>query len=253
MRPSTPPWRKLPVNSSTALSRVAMWLAPLGAGRYLRFGKCLGENDMRHWSSESSPSTGSITQILNDAKHGDQQAATELWERYFHRLVAIARRKFHGATTKVADEEDAVASAFASLFRGIEENRFPSLNNRDDLWQELVRLTAGKATSQRKREQAQKRGGGNVRGESVFAGEDSEVAAGIAEFLTNEETPAFTIEMEEECQRLFDMLDDDLRRIALWRLEGYSNQEIADMTGHILSWVERKFRIIRRRWASATA
>ncbi len=59
--------------------------------------------------------------------------------------------------------------------------------------------------------------------------------------------------MKEECQRLFDLLDEELRQIALWRLEGYSNQDIANMTGHILTWVERKFRIIRRRWSQMIA
>ncbi len=207
---------------------------------------------MTHSSSNSfqaSIAEGSITQILADAKDGDQRAAAELWEQYFRRLVVVAKRKLRGAPVRAADEEDAVISAFASLFRGLEAERFKRLNDRDDLWQVLVMLTARKAVNQRKRELAQKRGGGNVRGESVFADGDGDSPAGIAEFLA-EQTPVFTAEMEEECQRLFDLLDDELQQIALWRLEGYTNKEIADMTGHILTWVERKFRIIRRRWSS---
>jgi len=195
---------------------------------------------------------GSITQILADAKQGDQGAAARLWEKYFQRLAALARRKLRGAPTRAVDEEDAVVSAFGSLFRGIEADRFKRLNDRDDLWQVLVMLTVRKAINHRKHELAQKRGGGRVRGESVFtAADDAELPDGIAEFLADEHTPAFTVEMEEECQRLFDLLDDELRQVVLWRLEGYSNEEIAAKTGHILSWVERKFRIIRRRWARA--
>ncbi len=202
---------------------------------------------------QDSVAQGSVSQILVEAKQGDQRAATALWDHYFQRLVAIARRKVRGAPTRAADEEDAVISAFGSLFRGIEANRFPRLQDRDDLWQVLVMLTVRKAVNQRKKEQAQKRGGGEVRGESAFAVNDdaSSMVAGIADFLADEQTPAFTAEMEEECQRLFDVLDDELKQIALWRLEGYSNQEIAEITNHVISWVERKFRIIRQRWSSA--
>lgn len=60
-----------------------------------------------------------------------------------------------------------------------------------------------------------------------------------------------TVDMEERCQLLFSLLDAELRQIALWRLEGHTNEEIAEMTNHLVSWVERKFRIIRKLWANA--
>jgi len=207
----------------------------------------------REPSQASDTGGGSITRLLAGAKQGDEQAAADLWATYFRRLIAVARRKTSGAPQRAADAEDAVISAFGSLFRGVEQYRFRRLADRDDLWQLLVMLTARKAINQRRRELAQKRGGGNVRGESAFAGAagDADHPAGMAEFLADEQTPAFTTEMEEECRRLFELLDDELRQIAFWRLEGYSNREIAEMTNHIPTWVERKFRIIRQRWSKA--
>jgi DNA-directed RNA polymerase specialized sigma24 family protein len=197
-----------------------------------------------------SVAEGSITHFLARAKDGDEQAAAALWEAYFQRLTRIARRKLQGAPTRAADEEDVVVEAFTRLFRGMEANRFRQLESRDDLWPVLVMLTVRKAVDQRLHEQAQKRGGGNVRGESAFVGtSDDELATGISEFLADERTPAFTVEMEEGCQQLFGVLDDSLRQIALWRLEGYSNAEVAERTGKDISWVERQFRKIRDRWS----
>jgi DNA-directed RNA polymerase specialized sigma24 family protein len=195
---------------------------------------------------------GSIPQLIAVVKAGDERAAMKLWEKYFQRLAVVSRRVLTGSPRGLGDEEDAVLSAFASLLRGVDENRFQRLEDRDDLWQVLVMLTVRKSINQRKHAQRQKDGCGKVRGKSVFAAEaDESVAAGIADVVADEPTPESIVEMEEQCQRLMSLLDDELRQIAQWRLEGYSNEEIAGMSGHILSWVERKFRIIRRRWTNA--
>lgn len=208
---------------------------------------------MNHSTNPHDPhAEGTITQLLISAKDGDEQAAIELWNAYFHRLAAVARRKLRGAPTRASDEEDAVLSAFGNMLEGIKANRFAQLEDRDDLWQVLVMLTARKSIEHRRRAEAQKRGGGQVRGESVFDQQfdDSDVALGIAAIIAEEPTPDFLAEMEEQCQQLLNVLDDDLRTVALLRLEGYLNREIAEKTEHTISWVERKLRLIRTAWSS---
>ena len=45
----------------------------------------------------------------------------------------------------------------------------------------------------------------------------------------------------EDCRLLLDRLDDEtLRRVALWTLEGYGTQEIAEKLGCVRRSVERK-------------
>lgn len=78
-------------------------------------------------------SGGTITQWIDNLKEGDQQAAFDLFEQYFERLVRLARRKMSDVPRRVADEEDVALSAFASLCRGAEKGRFPILHDRDDL------------------------------------------------------------------------------------------------------------------------
>jgi DNA-directed RNA polymerase specialized sigma24 family protein len=55
--------------------------------------------------------------------------------------------------------------------------------------------------------------------------------------------------MAESCRRLLDLLgDEQLQRIAVWRLEGHTNQEIADRLGCVVETVERRLRLIRSIW-----
>jgi DNA-directed RNA polymerase specialized sigma24 family protein len=53
----------------------------------------------------------------------------------------------------------------------------------------------------------------------------------------------------EEYARLLDGLGDDaLRSVAVWKLEGYTNKEIAARLGRAPATVERKLRLIRDAW-----
>ena len=86
-------------------------------------------------------SAGSVTLWIDRLRTGDSRAAQELWERYFRRLVGLARGKLQGKRRGAADEEDVALSAFDSFCRGANEGRFPQLHDRDDLWHLLVAIT----------------------------------------------------------------------------------------------------------------
>jgi DNA-directed RNA polymerase specialized sigma24 family protein len=194
---------------------------------------------------------GSISQWLDQVKEGDSLAAQELWQRYYHRLVGLARKKLKDTPRRVADEEDVVVSAFDSFYRGAAQGRFPQLQDRDDLWQVLVMITARKAANQMKRDFRQKRGGGQVRGESFFlAGLSEDERAGIDQVVGAEPTPEFAEQVTEQCEELLDRLNDaTLRNVAVWKLEGYTNNEIAQRLQCKTRTVERKLRMIRELWS----
>jgi DNA-directed RNA polymerase specialized sigma24 family protein len=195
-------------------------------------------------------SSGSVTCWIGLLKAGDPAAAQKLWEGYFQRLVALARKKLRGIPRRAADEEDVALSALDSFCRGAERGRYPQLADRHDLWQHLVLVTARKAIDLVHYERRQKRGGGAVRGESaLLRAEDSSAAAGLEQVADAEPTPAFAAQMAEECQRLLGMLTKpDLRSIALWKMEEYTNEEIAAKLGCVVRTVERKLRNIRAIW-----
>jgi RNA polymerase sigma factor (sigma-70 family) len=193
----------------------------------------------------SSP--GSVTDWINRLKDSDQAAAQQVWERYFRRLIGLARKKLKGTPCRAADEEDVVQSAFKSFFLGIGRGRFPQLSDRNSLWPLLVLITGRKALDLQEYNHRQKRGGGMVRGESALAG--SSGRAGFEQILSSEPTPAFAAQVADECQRLLGMLKEpQLRQVAELRMEGYTNQEVADLIGRSLPTVERKLARIRATW-----
>lgn len=198
------------------------------------------------------PDDASISYWIRELKEGDQAAAQEIWERYYHRLVALARTKLGSAPRRASDEEDAVISAFDSFCRGAGAGRFPLLQDRDDLWSLLAVITARKALNQVKHEGRQKRGGGKLAGESAFIrpGMDSR-AGGIEQIIGTEPSPDFAASVVEELRLLLDGLgDDQLSKIAVWKMEGYSNPEIADRAGCAISTVVRKLRLIRKKFTA---
>jgi DNA-directed RNA polymerase specialized sigma24 family protein len=180
----------------------------------------------------------SVTHWLDQLRAGDPAAARPLWQRYFARLVALARRRLRGAPRAVADEEDVALSAFDSFCRAAREDRFPELADRDDLWRLLVVLTERKAIDAVRRQGRAKRGGGRAAG-----------GPALAALAGREPTPEFAALVAEECERLLGLLDDDaLRTLALLKLEGYANGEIAERLGCALRTVERKLAVIRGLW-----
>jgi DNA-directed RNA polymerase specialized sigma24 family protein len=191
------------------------------------------------------------TSWIGRVKGGDPAAAQELFQEYFQRLVRFAQRKLAAAPRRAADEEDVVLSAINSFCLGAAQGKFPQLKDRDGLWRLLVTITARKALRQAQHARRQKRGGGKVRGESVFLGTDAAAGDGIDQIVGREPTPAFAAELTEEFQRLLDRLGDEtLCEVAVLKMQGHTNQEIAAELGCALRSVERKLRGIRRIWSA---
>jgi len=195
-------------------------------------------------------SDGSVTHWFEQIREGDSVAAQAIWKRYFPELVRLAREKLRGTPRRVADEEDIASSVMESLFRAAQKGRFPDLADRHDLWRLLLWMTARKVVDLKRREGRKRRGGGKVKGESAFGGADSaDERAGLAEVIGDIPTPEFAAMMAEECQRLLERLDDpDLEALAVAKMEGYTNAEIAERLGCSVRTVERQLRLIRKKW-----
>jgi DNA-directed RNA polymerase specialized sigma24 family protein len=186
--------------------------------------------------------TGSVTQFFGQLRAGDAAAAEALWERFFPRLVALARKTLAGRPQRAADADDAAQSAFASFCLRVKGGQF-QVRDRDDLWNLLGVITANKARMQARREAAARRGGGRVVGEGALARPDGSP-------LPLDEAGAAlpTAEFDLQCEDLLNRLDPELREFAVLRLLGFRNAEIASMHGCTERRVERKLNLIRARW-----
>ncbi len=186
---------------------------------------------------------GSITRWLGPLQAGDAVAAQELWERYFRRLVGLARGKLQVSARRATDEEDVALSVFDTFCRNAQRGRFPQLADREDLWRLLVTLTARKAARLRRDEGRLKRGGGR---QAVPA--ESEEAC-LESILSREPTPQFAAEVAEACRRLLSCLGDaQLEEVARCKMEGYTTEEIAQRLKCAPRSVKRKVKLIRDLW-----
>lgn len=192
------------------------------------------------------PPAGSVTIWLEQLKAGDPAAARPLWDGYFARLVARARDRLRAIPRGVADEEDVALSAFDSFCRAARAGRFPRLDDRDDLWQVLLVLTDRKAVNLIRHETRERRGG-DASAPTGGAGDSAPDA--VAAVAAAGPTPDVVAEVSEGCARLLGLLTGaDLREVAVWKLEGYSNAEIAGKLGRSIPTVERKLAAIRTIW-----
>jgi DNA-directed RNA polymerase specialized sigma24 family protein len=209
----------------------------------------------------ASRGDGSVTKWIGELKAvgavGAADAAAALWDRYFAALARLAKKRLANRGGAAEDEEDAALSALDSVFAGMADGRFTRLESREDLWRLLVVVTARKASAQLDRQHALKRGGGWTR---VDAGHDD--AAGgshgdeeiVARLVGREPDPGFAAMVVEETRILLDRLgDDQLRRIALDRMAGFSTDEIAERLGCARRTVARRLDLIRRIWSDSSS
>jgi DNA-directed RNA polymerase specialized sigma24 family protein len=189
---------------------------------------------------------GSVTTWMAQAQGGDAAALQALWQRYFPPLVRLVRGKLRRVPRAAADEEDVALSAFDSFYRRAAEGTFPQLADRHDLWSVLVMVASRKACDLVEHEQRGKRDWRRVqRGAEGGAPE----ASLLARIVSREPTPDFAAEVADSCRRLLAVLyDDELRAIALMKLEGLTNEEIAGRIDRAPASVERRLRTIRLCW-----
>jgi DNA-directed RNA polymerase specialized sigma24 family protein len=192
--------------------------------------------------------TGSVTALLQRLKDeqnpADESAAKHVCNRYFQRLASLARSRTNWKNLGLSDEEDVACVVLTRLLIGLRDGRFPGLSNRESLWRLLVTMTLRENRDQLRNERREKRGGGRVQREADFDREDLFIAA------SREPTGDDLVILADEIRQGFLRLkDDELRELALAKIEGYTDQELATRLGISVRTVERRLQKIRQRWS----
>jgi DNA-directed RNA polymerase specialized sigma24 family protein len=184
--------------------------------------------------NDGTHSLGSVSRLLGGLRNGDEEAVRQLWLRYFRPLVRLAGGRLSARGCGERDAEDVALEAFWSLCR--QAAAFPELENRVHLWRLLACFTARRAFDLARRE---------GRRRQVVVEESTLGEEGFAPFASREPPAEFTAAVADllEC-----LPSDELRRIALARMEGHSNLDIARALGRSLATVERKMQVIRTFW-----
>lgn len=183
-----------------------------------------------------------VSHWIDRVKTGDSAAAHRLWEHYFDRLVRSVRNRLQGQNRAVSDEEDIVLSVFDSFYAAARNGRFPDLSDRDDLWRLLLRMAARKVVDKRRHDQRQRRGG-EVEIHSLISDD-----ATLIETIGNEPSPEMVVRMQESIEQLFFHLGvGHLQELAVAKLEGYSNLELAQQFQCSERTIERRLHLIREK------
>jgi RNA polymerase sigma factor (sigma-70 family) len=185
------------------------------------------------------PGAGSVLQLVGLIRDGDTAAAATFWERFVPRLLGVARRTLaqHPCLNGLAD--DVVQSVFGSFFRRMQARQF-TFDGRDDVWNLLAVMTVRKARKTIRREIAVKRGGGQV----VNTPHASEPASSFEPVDPSQLGPEFDLIAEE----MLNGLSEEHRTVAVLRLMGHTNAEIAQHLDWTIRKVERKLQLIRLTW-----
>lgn len=202
-------------------------------------------------SSIVMSNTHSISILIQQLHDEESEAVRQIVDNFIHRLVCEARRRLLNLPRRAADEEDVAMEAFEAFFDGVKKGRFAKLENRHDLWSILAMLAERRAIAVMRSETAAKRGGNSNRGESVF--ENASATGSIGMGINDVEGPStamvdgFTLGARELLEQL---PEQTMRAIAIQRLGGYTNQEIAESLQISKRAVERKLQLIRKAWSA---
>ena len=197
-------------------------------------------------NASGTESAGSITNAITALGNYDPQAAQLIWDRFFQRLCAYAETLVYKRHRRLLTSDEIAASAFMALVEGVREKRFEKVRNRDELWQMLSLIAARKAINFQKQLDRAKRGNGQVKGDSAFG---TMGINGVVDFIQRDLAPETGAQIQELSQQFLQRLpNDELRNVALWRMAGYSNAEIAEKAGCVVRTIERKLNLIRKIW-----
>jgi RNA polymerase sigma factor (sigma-70 family) len=175
-----------------------------------------------------------ITRLMRAVHEGSSSAVRPLLAAYFDRLVQLARKRLQNLPGLGGYDEDLALRSFHSVYQRLRDPARPlDLTGRDDLWRLLATRTISRSIDLIRRH----------RPEEVPGDED------VTQLLTREPTPEGAAEVADECRRLLDLLEEpELRQLALWKVEGFTNEEIAARLDCVPRTVERKLRRIRLLW-----
>jgi RNA polymerase sigma-70 factor (ECF subfamily) len=172
---------------------------------------------------------------LQQIRHGDQDAASLLYHRYAHRLLALVHARHYPDLASRVDHEDIVQSVFGSFFRRIRRGSY-DVPDGDDLWKLLLVIALHKIRKRAAYHHAAKRDAHRTTG--------GEAAWRHLELRPDDGRSRdgyFVLVVEE----ILEQLAPQAREMVRLRIDGHEIGEVARKMGRSRRTVERTLQEIR--------
>jgi RNA polymerase sigma-70 factor (ECF subfamily) len=175
--------------------------------------------------------------LLRRLRHGNQDAATQLYLRYAERLRLLARAEFSADLARRVDVDDIVQSVFTSFFRGVSRGYY-DVPAGEELWKLFLVIALNKIRAKGAFHRAAKR---DIR---LTVGEHM-IDQGSRANKDSDPTPmAFLRLVIDEA---LEVLPSPQKQMVILRIEGFEVAEIAAKTGRSKRTVERVLQDFRKR------
>lgn len=165
------------------------------------------------------PDSSQTQALLDRWRAGDEDAARQLHEMYADRLASLARQRISQRLGSRIDPEDVVQSVFRTFFTRSKDGQF-QIQQADDLWKLLARITVHKIFRQIAFHRAAKR---NI---SLETAQGNESYDPLLTLLDREPTPEAINQFVDQVEHV-SKLSPEVRAVLELRLQGYKDVEIA--------------------------
>jgi DNA-directed RNA polymerase specialized sigma24 family protein len=164
------------------------------------------------------PASDSFQEMLARLRESDADAAREVFERFFTRVVSLARSNLDRRLAGKVDAESVAGSVLATFFRRSAGGEF-SLSEWTELWRLLATITVRKCLNRARAFRNQGRDVGREIGlEDVY-------------LLDHEPSPEEEIIVRDLLEKLLRSCTADERAVIERSLQGQSVKEVVEATG----------------------
>lgn len=176
--------------------------------------------------------------LLRRLRGGCEDAATQLYLRYAHRLRALVRARCSPQVQRRVEPEDLVQSVFRRFFRRVQQGDY-DVPAGEELWGLFLVIALNRIRAEESFQRAAKR-------DLRRAEEGSDRAR---EAASAQDDQAFTI-LQLTIKEAMAQLGESQQRMLELRVQGHEVAEIAQLTGRSKRTIERILQEIRTRLRS---
>ena len=182
------------------------------------------------------------SELIENWQSGDEAAATVLYERYLQKLLNLVGQHLSRKFNPRFDPEDVVQSVFHSMFRRARAGNF-TFQDDSDFWKLLLTIALNKVRNKVRHHQAEKR---DPSRESRVQNVDRPDEY-IIDRLCHKPTALETVSFADLFTVVLDSLEPREQQLIHYRLEQYTQKEIAQQLNVDERTVRRMFVRIRQR------